>query len=224
MSVIAFLVPLHRLHETVNSYHSNHMWTFIIVMGITMVIAIILGLSIQSRKKEDTPLATIQGKLNAHSDITPTFTDIGVNNTYLFIVDDINRKIFYADKYVDMVLDYSDVISVKVIDDGTIVSTKSVGKTIGKVLLGSAIACSTGVLFGYISSGPGKRRLHSMLSVKIHTKNPNCPMLDITCFNCNTMTDYHRPVPSSDSTFLSAVSHANEIVEIVGAIIDEQTR
>ena len=70
--------------------------------------------------------------INSVSDFTPTKRVIGINNQFVFMVDNNRKKIFYSNHITQKTISYNDIIKVEVIDNGKTIHQKSTIRTIGE--------------------------------------------------------------------------------------------
>lgn len=179
-------------------------------------IIVVIGFAAQKEKikREE---AIIQA-LSSIPDFIPTITINGIDHFFTFASDDEHHKILYMEGSDKQIFNYEDIISVELIEDNTILSKKSTGRTIGGAILGGMIAGSVGAIVGGLSGSSKQKNLHSSVKVKILLRNNSVPSLEIPCFDSIT------PVSDDDPHYRQGKSDAIRITDILTVIIDAVDR
>ena len=99
------------------------MGTFIFIVILIFVAAIIqVCWKSNQTKNQGKELEEI---INSVSDFTPTKKVIGINNQFVFMIDNNRKKIFYSNHITQKTISYNDIIKVEVIDNGKTIHQKS---------------------------------------------------------------------------------------------------
>ena len=165
--------------------------------------------------------------INSVSDFTPTKKVIGINNLFVFMIDNNRKKVFYSNHITKKTISYNDIIKVEVIDNGQPIHQKSTMRTIGGAIVGGAIAGGAGAIVGGLSGGSKQASLASLVQVKILLRDVNHPSLLINTFNARNMTAGGKPIKSNGAEgyiYRNGLKIAQEIADIVSVIIDEVDR
>lgn len=201
------------------------MGTFIFIVILIFVAAIIqVCWKSNQTKNQGKELEEI---INSVSDFTPTKKVIGINNQFVFMIDNNRKKIFYSNHITQKTISYNDIIKVEVIDNGKTIHQKSTIRTIGGAIVGGAVAGSAGAIVGGLSGGSKQASVVSLVQVKILLRDVNSPSLLINTFNARNMTVEGKPIKSNGTDgniYRNGLKIAQEIADIVNVIIDEVNR
>lgn len=201
------------------------MGTFIFIVILIFVAAIIqVCWKSNQTKNQGKELEEI---INSVSDFTPTKKVIGINNQFVFMIDNNRKKIFYSNHITQKTISYNDIIKVEVIDNGKTIHQKSTIRTIGGAIVGGAVAGSAGAIVGGLSGGSKQASVVSLVQVKILLRDVNSPSLLINTFNARNMTVEGKPIKSNGTEgyiYRNGLKIAQEIADIVNVIIDEVDR
>lgn len=201
------------------------MGTFIFIVILIFVAAIIqVCWKSNQTKNQGKELEEI---INSVSDFTPTKKVIGINNQFVFMIDNNRKKIFYSNHITQKTISYNDIIKVEVIDNGKTIHQKSTIRTIGGAIVGGAVAGSAGAIVGGLSGGSKQASVVSLVQVKILLRDVNSPSLLINTFNARNMTVEGKPIKSNGiegCIYRNGLKIAQEIADIVNVIIDEVDR
>lgn len=200
------------------------MGTFIFIVILIFVAAIIqVCWKSNQTKNQGKELEEI---INSVSDFTPTKKVIGINNQFVFMIDNNRKKIFYSNHITQKTISYNDIIKVEVIDNGKTIHQKSTIRTIGGAIVGGAVAGSAGAIVGGLSGGSKQASVVSLVQVKILLRDVNSPSLLINTFNARNMTVEGKPIKSNgtEGYIRNGLKIAQEIADIVNVIIDEVDR
>lgn len=195
-------------------------------MVVLIIVAAIFQVCLESNQTKN------QGKeleeiINSVSDFTPTKKVIGINNQFVFMIDNNRKKIFYSNHITQKTISYNDIIKVEVIDNGKTIHQKSTIRTIGGAIVGGAVAGSAGAIVGGLSGGSKQASVVSLVQVKILLRDVNSPSLLINTFNARNMTVEGKPIKSNGTEgyiYRNGLKIAREIADIVNVIIDEVDR
>ena len=122
---------------------------------------------------------------------------------------------------------FDQIISVEILEDNTLLSSKSTTRTVGGALLGGAFAGGAGMIVGGLSGDSAQKKKVSMVSVKIRIRDYSTPSLLITCFDALKLTG-HKEIKTTDGLFgqiyKDELQNAQKIADYVSVIIDEVDR
>lgn len=135
-----------------------------------------------------------------------------------FAIDDERRKVLAVNDYSDVrVANYDDIIKVDILEDGTLVSSKSALRTIGGAAVGNLVAGGAGMVVGGLSGDTKSTKQVKEIKVKILLRDVKSPELTITIwknFTLNTKDESGR------TRYVKLMNYANQIKDIISVIID----
>ena len=114
-------------------------WTGIIIIFVLAIIAGIMQGDAKSKEFKKQGEENLQ-KFNSLPDFNATKRIKGVNDTYIFGVDENSKKIAFVKKFHKEIVPFDQIISVEILEDNTILQQKSSLRTIGGAVVGGAIA------------------------------------------------------------------------------------
>ena len=203
------------------------MGTIIIVVIAIVICFAIINHQIQNKREEnETRGIVIEGRVNNVSDFSPTQKVIGLNNLYIFAIDENNRKVAYFDEEQETFIPYDEIISVDLIENNTTVASKSTMRTIGGAVVGGALGGGAGAVVGGLSGNTEVKKKVSLIQVRLRIRDISMPTLLINCFDCKTMTNGEDIKTDGLSGYIynQCIQHANQIVDLVSVIIDDVDR
>lgn len=171
-----------------------------------------------SKQKVDDRGTTLEEKIDNLKDFTPTQKIIGAMNMYIFAVDHVRREIAYVSENEVVIVPYEKIISVEVVENNTIIASKSSARTIGGAVVGGALAGGAGAIVGGLSGDSEMKKKVSLVQVRIKLRDIKSPVLLINCFDSNAMVGYKDIAPNSDKV---GIEHARAISDLVSVIIDD---
>lgn len=165
---------------------------------------------------------------NIFSKINGFHTDkkiLGFQSLYMLCFDNEKKQLFYTNGISHRLLNYSDIIKVELIEDNSIISSKSAIRTIGGGLVGGAVAGGAGAIVGGLSGSSKQKKKVSKVKVKILLRDISSPALIITCFDSIPMTRKTEVSPTAiegGATYLFGLQQAEELVDTISVIIDKE--
>lgn len=199
------------------------MW-YIILIVVLIVVFGILGANYENKKVEKRGNA-IKDKMKSFPDFHANVTISGVKNIYLFSVDNVNKKIMFLNELTKTIVPFDKIISVELVEDNTILSSKSLLRTVGGTVVGGALAGGAGAIIGGLSGSQKQEKKVSKVEVKIRLRDISNTSLTITCFDSKTMTTEGKSSIKTTSMegyiYKQGLEHAKKICDIVSVIIDE---
>lgn len=199
--------------------------TFVIIL-LTAFFLIMIVASYAKRKKIDSQEAIkteYQSRLKEVPDFTPSELIEGQEALFLFSIDDKNEKIIYIDDENTTCVDYNSIISVELLEEGTVTQKKSTSRTIGGAILGGALIGGVGAVVGGLSGSSTDRKNVSSVIVKILLRNIKTPSIMILCFDSMRMVSKKEiKLGSSDAClYHKGIEQANQIKDWISIIIDK---
>ncbi len=154
---------------------------------------------------------------------------IGEKGRYAFVLDNIGRKIYYLNSLLTKEIAFDDIISVEILEDNTLLSSKSTSRTVGGALIGGALAGGAGMVVGGLSGDSKQKKKVSKVSVKIKIRDYSTPTLLIECFNAYELTAGNYSEIKSDDTlygsfYKTELENAQKISDYISIVIDEVDR
>lgn len=193
-------------------------------MGIILII-IILGIIggvfmvFNGEKQKQKNAETINHKITQNDfDFSKKIT--GIDNLYVFGVDETRHCIVYATPNSIKSISFKDIISVEVIQNGELIHKKSMTRTVGGAIAGGVLGGSVGSLVGGLSGSSKVQNKISQIIVKIIIRDISNPTVTITCFDASTMIFDKKPQLVSNPICQMGISHADSIKDTISVIID----
>lgn len=196
------------------------MW-WLIIFGL--VVAII---SFSNTKKKNAREEAIKQVLSEIEDFTISKKIEGFGGYYIFAIDENNEKIALVTQTAKYVVNFSDIIGVELIEDGSTISKKSTGRTIGGAIVGGVLAGGTGTIVGGLSGSSTQKSKVSSVSVKIMLRSFDNPSLLVNCFDSRTMTTEGKASIEKEGKMESykyqiCKKNADDIKDLVSVIINK---
>lgn len=200
------------------------MWYFILIIIVVGGVFGILGANYENEKTKERG-NTLKDKMKSFPDFHASVTISGVRNMYLFSVDNVNKKIMLLDKLTNTIVPFDKIINVELMEDNTILSSKSLLRTVGGTVVGGALAGGAGAIVGGLSRSQKQEKKVSKVQVKIRLRDISKSSLTITCFDSETMTTGGKSSIKTTSMegyiYKQGFEHAKKICDIISVIIDE---
>ena len=196
---------------------------FIFIFIITIVYLILR--SNYKKKKAEARGEELSYKMDQIQDFHASVTITGLANMYKFAVDKQNKKILFINNISNKLIPFDKIISVELLEDNTILSSKSLLRTVGGGIIGGAIAGGTGAIVGGLSGSNKHEKKVSSVQVKLKLRDISNSSLVIDCFDSKTMTTEGKtsikPTSMEGYIYKQGLEHATKICDIVSVIIDE---
>lgn len=212
-------------NETTDEFETTWLfWVLLLAVVAGVIAAIAQGKKDEEAKQErGKKLAKASEEFHVSAEVT------GVNNRYKFIVDDEAKNIIYMESsWKKKIIPFSQVMSVEIEEDNTIISSKSLGRTIGGAVVGNIVAGGAGMIVGGLSGNSKQKKKVSKVNVTIKLRDLSQPSIKIDCFDAMRETGSKKEIKPDDSLFGASykkgVSDAQKIAELVGIIIDQNDR
>ena len=154
---------------------------------------------------------------------------IGEKGRYAFVLDNIGRKIYFLNSFLTKEIAFTEIISVEILEDNTLLSSKSTSRTVGGALIGGALAGGAGMVVGGLSGDSKQKKKVSKVSVKIKIRDYSTPTLLIECFNAYELTAGNYNEIKTDDTLYGSFykvefKNAQKIADYISIVIDEVDR
>ena len=191
---------------------------FCIVVFIVIVFAGIAKANIQS-EKEDERNEDLNRIASSVDDFTVTNVSNGYGNHYRFMVDNTHKNVCYINGIRKIIIPYSKILSVELIENGTTISSKSTARTVGGALIGGVLAGTAGAIIGGLSGDTKQKHMVSKVQVKIRLKDVSNPYLVIDAFNSSRMIGSSvKEIDANDAlygnVYRQCLSKANTIIDM----------
>ena len=160
------------------------------------------------------------------SNFNATQKVVGVNYLYTFAVDNKKREVVYIEENQETFIPYDEIISVEVIEDNSVIASKSTMRTIGGAVVGVALAGGAGAVVGGLSGNMNMKKKVKIVQVKLRLRDINNPILIINCFDYMTMASGQELKTDGMLGFIykQGLEHAQQIADLVSVIIDDVDR
>lgn len=154
---------------------------------------------------------------------------VGEKARYAFVLDNISRKIYYFSSTLTKEIAFDEIISVEILEDNTLLSSKSTSRTVGGALIGGALAGGAGMVVGGLSGDSKQKKKVSKVSVKIKIRDYSTPTLMIECFNAFELTAGNYSEIKPDDTlyghlYKAELKNAQKMSDYLSVVIDEIDR
>lgn len=196
---------------------------FIFIVAVIIVCGI-LGAN-YNKKQADARGNALKSKMDEVKDFNASVTITGVANMYKFAIDKQGKKILYVNNITKKIIPFDKIISVELLEDNTILSSKSLLRTVGGGVIGGALAGGAGAIVGGLSGSQKQEKTVSKVQVKIKLRDISNASLVIDCFDSRTMTTEGKssikPTSMEGYIYKQGLEHATKICDIVSVIIDD---
>lgn len=215
------LLPARRAH------HMGVFFAIVVFIVIVVIVGIVTGRNEANKERER--IDDLDNIVNTLEDFTVTRSLTGFSNYYRFLVDEQHKKVCYISGSRKLIIPFSKILSVELIENGNTKMSKSTARTIGGVLVGGAIAGTAGAIVGGLSGNSRNKHMVSTVKVKVRIKDSSYSSLTIEAFNSKRMiASTANEIDTADAFFgkiyRQCLSNANTIIDMVSVIIDEVDR
>lgn len=194
------------------------MWWIILVI-IVIVVGGILG-GRHEIKKTDERTEKLKTKLQSIANFNVSKQVNGINNFYIFAIDNVNNKLALITEVDNYIVNYSDIIAVELLQNDITIQQKSATRTLGGAVIGGILAGGAGAVVGGLSGSSVNQNKVSSLHVKILLRNVGITSLIVKCFDSLPMAA-KREAEVSDPVYKIGKGHADTIKDLVGIAIDK---
>ena len=196
---------------------------FFLALIVFVLILIVYASSAQRERDLEEQGDDIDKTFEDLPDFVATKKIIGLQGSYIFGVDENNRKVAFVKNYYKEVAPFDKISSVEILEDNTLIHQKSSMRTIGGAVIGGIVAGGAGAIVGGLSGDSKQKKTVSRVQVKIKLKNINHPSFIIDCFDSKTMTVSGEPVKTDSplgALYKQGLQDAQRIADTISAIID----
>lgn len=213
-------------NETTDEFETTWVfWVFLIVFIIALIAAINQG-----KKDEEAKRERGEKFKKATEEFHVSAKVVGVNNRYQFIVDDVDKNIIYMETtWKKKVVPFDKIMSVEMVEDNTMISSKSLGRTIGGAIIGDLVAGGAGMIVGGLSGNSKQKKKVSNVEVIIKMRDFNDTALSILCFEVGRETNNSKKEITPDDSlygpmYKKGLEDAIKITQLVSIIIDQMDK
>lgn len=201
------------------------MSTLFILIFAFVVIVLFAILAASSKAKSNANAKKTLEDLAKSSNLVITKSILGINSSYLFTIDNSNKKIGYFTLQNSIVVPFDSILSVELLEDENIVFKKSLGRTVGGAIIGGALTGGVGAIVGGLSGGSKQSNMVSSVIVKILIKDVSNPSINVFAFNSKNMTTERKSSIKKEGAMESYIykkglQDAQDIVDSLKVIID----
>lgn len=201
-------------------------WLFWLIL-IVLVIAMLFG-SV-SAKDEEKKQENTKAELNQAAKPYRASAEVnGIKNRFKMIFEDEAKRIviIYPESKIKTIK-FADIRGVELVEDGTVLQSKSMMRTVGGAIVGNMVAGGAGAIIGGLSGDSKQKKKISSVDVILKLRGLSEPTYTINCFSAQEF--YGKKEIKSDEFALGDVyreglKDANRIVELVGVVIDANDR
>ncbi len=203
-------------------------WLFWVLLA-AFVIGLIAAIN-QGKKDEEAKRERGEKFKKATEEFNVSAKVVGVNNRYQFIVDDVDKNIIYMEStWKKKIVPFDKIMSVEMVEDNTMISSKSLGRTIGGALIGDLVAGGAGMIVGGLSGNSKLTKKVSKVEVIIKMRDFNDTALSIPCFEIGRETNNtKKEIKPDDSVYgpmyKKGLEDAIKITQLVSIIIDQMDK
>ena len=198
-------------------------WLIIFLVLVAVIIGAILEKKSNEKRKNQRSESMFLSLLRIENFNYSKKID-GFGGYYIFAIDEANEKIALVTQWKKQVVNFTDIIGVEIIEDGSTISKKSTTRTIGGAIVGGVLAGGAGAIIGGLSGSSTHKNKVSSVTVKILLRNLDNPSLVVNCFDSSQMTSEGKPIETTGKMeshiYQTGRKNADDIKDLVSIIID----
>ncbi len=191
---------------------------FIVIMIILAIIAIIRPVDLIDKKKVKERKEILETKMCQLPHNEDFIRLTGQKYRYAFIIDKVDRKVYYLTPEQTKEIPFDNIISVEILEDNTVLFSKKV--SVGGAILGGVLAGGAGVVVGGLSGDTRQEKNVSKVTVKIKISNYSMPSILIDCFNSQELLG-NKEIWSTHKVYREELQNAQTIADYLSVIIDD---
>lgn len=191
---------------------------FIVVVVVLAIVAIIRPADLIDKKKARERKEILDAQISKLPNKEGFITVIGQKYRYAFVVDKVNRKIYYLTTELTKEVLFDHIISFEIVEDNTVLFSKSV--SVGGAILGGVLAGGAGMVVGGLSGDTKQEKNVSKVTIKIKIRDYSMPSLMIECFNSPELLG-NKEIWSTHKVYREELQNAQKIADYLSVIIDD---
>lgn len=191
---------------------------FIIIVVVLAIVAIIRPADLIDKKKTRERKDILDAKICKLPNKEGFITVIGQKYRYAFVVDKVNRKIYYLTTELTKETPFDHIISFEMVEDNTVLFSKSV--SVRGAILGGVLAGGAGMVVGGLSGDTKQEKNVSKVTIKIKIRDYSMPSLMIECFNSPELLG-NKEIWSTHKVYREELQNAQKIADYLSVIIDD---
>lgn len=176
-------------------------WTWVFIFIAAMVVIVLVGLVVQavktSKRKQE-----MESKLKSLPDFNPTQQVMGCDGESGLAVDEPRKKIClitHNGAFVSQrIINYKDIFSVELFEDGTSITKTVRSSQIGGVVVGGLLLGGVGALVGGLSGKTETSGKVKRIDLRLIVNDTNAPLHDVAFMNVGGEKDgiiYTQAIP-----------------------------
>lgn len=228
---MAALMTLVMSSCTVNEYTGEleTTWLFWVLLCGFIAIIIIGAKNVSPQKQEEIKQKGEKLNETAKSKYHITAQVDGIQNSFKFIIDDVDKKVIILyPSSASKIIPYGDIMGVDILENGSTTHSKSMMRTVGGALIGDLVAGGAGMIVGGLSGNSKQVKKVSSVTVVIKLRSLSEPSVSIMCFNAPEHVG-SKDIKTDDDSVLGneyreAAKSATRIAQLIGVIIDDNDK
>lgn len=150
----------------------------------------------------------------------------GFRSNFKLIVDDKAKEVIIMRSTTNFQkIPFVDIMGVEVIEDGTVLRSRSMMRTVGGAIVGNIVAGGAGMIVGGLSGDTREKKKISKVLVKIKLRSLTESSITLLCYDAWEATGLNKKeIKVTDSVYgpdyRKGLSAANRIVELLDVILD----
>ena len=190
----------------------------IVIIGLIFIMLSVTNQNEKNKRQEyNDNLTSLMKTAPAAFNSTKTIT---ISDDLVFLIDNNDKKVCILRPNFQKIFNYDQIIDIEYIVNEETIASKSNLNTIGRAIVGGAVAGGVGAIVGGLSGKTKSVNLISKISVKLLFQDLDFPALSIKYFDCESIIG-GKPVPPDEPLCMNAVNKAQDFVNIMSVIIDE---
>lgn len=191
---------------------------FIIIIVVLAICAIVRPADLIDKRKANERKEVLDAKISKLPLKENFINIIGLKYRYAFLIDKAARKIYYITPEITKEVPFSHIISVEILEDNTLLFSKSV--SVDGAILGGVLAGGAGMVVGGLSGETKQKKNVSKVAVKIKIRDYSMPSLFIECFNSRELLG-NNEIWSTHNVYREELQNAQKIADYLSVIIDD---
>lgn len=196
---------------------------WVIVIIVFLSVAILGSRGFQNEEENEKRRSSMKSKVK---EMNPSAEVFVRDSKELFLIFDDRKEIMYRNENNrDTIIPFDKIMSVELIENNTIITSKSLGRVVSGALIGDLVAGGAGMIVGGLSGGSKQNKKISKVSVQIKLRDYSKPVFDIVTFDAQRDTGSNEIKPDSTlfgDLYKKALEEAIKITNLIGIIIDKE--